>query len=208
MVRKSVKQCEGRLHDGWQVAVPEQPGDAAIPALGSLSRLRMPAAFISVAAVVMTPPLIASNPARCRGDGSQESFCGRARTCPGHGLGSVRLPIHPGRILPGISAGKFGLRLLGCPGRRGQGSRPEAAGLIPLPCAGKALSHPPGSGRGVRTCFVLAKVRVPAGPSRYRPGGVNVGGCARERPQNAAKAGHKPSRLLLGLFLAWISCFR
>lgn len=51
--------------------------------------------------------------------------CGRGRTWPGRGS-SARLPIHLGRILPWISAGKFGLRLLGCPGRRGQGSRPEA----------------------------------------------------------------------------------
>lgn len=36
-------------------------------------------------------------------------------------------PIHLGRILPWILAGKFGMRLPGCPGGRGQGSRPEAA---------------------------------------------------------------------------------
>lgn len=126
MGRKSVKQCEERLHDEPQVAALERPGDAAIPAAGSGSRLRMPVGFISVAAVVMTPRTIPSNPGCCRGDGREGRLCGRGRTCPGRGAGSVCFPIHLGRILPWILAGEFGLRLLGCPGRRGQGSRPEA----------------------------------------------------------------------------------
>lgn len=50
---KSFNNAKKRLHDGWQVAVPEKPGgDAAIPALGSFfpSPDACGVFFISVAA--------------------------------------------------------------------------------------------------------------------------------------------------------------
>ena len=78
------------------------------------------------------------------------------------GPGDVSVRTHLGRILPWLGAGKDGARLLGYPGRRGQGSRPEVwvvRGCGPVPPGGKALSHPTGSTRSCRRCLVLAGFR-------------------------------------------------
>lgn len=71
-------------------------------------------------------------------------------------------------------AGQFGLRLLGCPGRRGQGSRPEAARLDPPSLRWKSAFS-----------SLRQRPKLPA-VLCARPGGVHVPGAVWYRPQNAA----------------------
>lgn len=105
----------------------------------------------------------------------KERFCGQGRTCPGQGPGDECIQTRLGQILPWLTAGKQGARLVGYPGRRGQGARPErwvARCCGPIPPAEKRFLIPSAAAEVVscRQCFVFSSFSAGLSPLATQKG--------------------------------------